>query len=265
MRLRLTVAYVGTHYCGWQIQEGKKNLPTVQAALEAAFARVLCAPVRVHGAGRTDAGVHADAQVAHVDIPENRAHLDWRAICNKSLPSDICLTDVRPVPSDFHARFDARGKIYTYHFWQEAAFMPPRIAPFAWNCGFYLDWDAIARALPCFCGRHDFASLQNRGTDIQSTERVVRRVEIRPDLALLPHRASAAIQVEGEGFLKQMVRNMAGILFAVGRGRISADDIPALLELRDRSRLASCVTAPACGLTLTRVLYEEDLQNIENS
>src|SRR5574344_1637098 len=177
MRLCLTIAYVGTRYSGWQIQEKPEAPPTIQGLLEGVVAQVLQTPVRVHGAGRTDAGVHADGQVAHVDVPDTRAGLDWVRICNGRLPEDVRVMDARPAPPDFHARFSARGKIYTYQLWQNHRCMPPRLAPFVWDCGFRLDWDAVARAMPYLTGTHDFASFQNTGTDIQSTERTLHRLE----------------------------------------------------------------------------------------
>lgn len=256
MRLRLTVAYVGTRYSGWQIQEKPDAPPTVQGLLEAAFSQVLCRPVRVHGAGRTDAGVHADGQVAHVDIPDERAGLDWVRVCNSRLPDDVCLLDAVPAPPGFHARFSACGKIYTYQIWQDRRILPPRLAPFVWSCGYRLDWEAVRRALPHFLGERDFASLQNAGTDVTDTTRELRRLELRPDLALLPgHPDAMAVQVEGSGFLKQMVRNLVGLLVSVGRGRTAPEDVPALLAARDRRCLSQIATAPAHGLTMTRVLY----------
>lgn len=255
-RLRLTIAYAGTHYSGWQIQEKPDAPPTIQGMLENVFRQVVQQAVRVHGAGRTDAGVHADGQVAHVDIPAARAGLDWRRICNSHLPDDICVLEAVPAAPDFHARFNACGKVYTYHIWQERTFLPPRIAPFVWPCGRFLDWERIASTIPFLLGRHDFAALQNAGTDIRETTRTLRRIELRPDLALLPHPASMAIQVEGDGFLKQMVRNMVGMLAAVGLGRLAPQDIPALLAGCERRRLSHIATAPARGLTLSQVLYD---------
>lgn len=251
MRLRLTIAYTGTRYCGWQIQEKPSPPPTVQGVLEAAFARVLQSKVRVHGAGRTDAGVHADAQVAHLDIPEKRGHLPWQRIINNSLPEDIALMRVEEAADDFHARFDACGKIYTYQIWREAHCVPPRLAPFVWACPYTLDPEKLQQALPHFVGEHDFASLQNAGTDLESTVRTLHSFDMAWDNAS----PLVTLRVQGSGFLKQMVRNMVGMLAAAGSGKIPVEFIPQALALRDRSRLPFIVTAPAQGLTLTRVLY----------
>ena len=256
MRLKLVLAYVGTNYSGWQIQEKRDPPPTVQAALEAALRRIACAPVRAHGAGRTDAGVHAHGQVAHCDVPDQRAGLDWRHSLNALLPPDIRVVQAEPAAPDFHARTDALHKTYAYRFWQERAFVPPCLAPFVWACG-PLDADAMRAALPHLLGRHDFASLRNAGTDMESSVRTVLAAEVRPlppcgDYP--PHAPQLCLNVTADGFLKQMVRNMAGLLAACGQGRIRPADIPALLEARDR-RAVTSVTAPPQGLTLVRVTY----------
>lgn len=255
MRLRLTIAYTGTRYSGWQIQE-KPNPPrTVQGMLEAAFARVLQNKVRLHGAGRTDAGVHAEAQVAHVDIPEKRRQLPWQRIINNSLPEDIALMQVQEADPAFHARFDACGKVYTYQIWREAQCVPPRLAPFVWACPYSLNPERLQAALPYFVGEHDFASLQNAGTDLESTVRSLHSLNMQWEQAS----PLVTLRVQGSGFLKQMVRNMVGMLAAAASGKIAVDFIPQALALRDRSRLPFIVTAPAQGLTLSKVLYPDSL------
>ena len=147
MRLKLLISYVGTGYSGWQIQEKPKPPPTVQGALEAALRTIAGKAVRVHGSGRTDSGVHAHGQVAHCDIPDTRAGLDWRHSLNAVLPRDIRVLDASPAAPDFHARKDALRKTYVYQFWQELAFMPPHLTPFVWKCG-PLNLEAAQAALP---------------------------------------------------------------------------------------------------------------------
>ncbi len=275
-RLALTVSYVGTRLAGWQIQ-ARTDRPqprTVQGELERIAERIVGAPVRLHGAGRTDSGVHAEAQVAHMDVPDHRADLDWQRAFNAGLPDDISVAAVDRVPEDFHARFDARGKTYTYRLWPERRWTPPRLAPFAWATG-PLNLDAMDAAAAYLHGMHDFASFQNTGTDIVTTVRTVTRVARRnegeaPARITLPGTQPLAGAVgtpdigagglrviawdfEADGFLKQMVRNMMGLLVAVGRGKLHPDAVPAILAARDRK--AAPATAPAQGLTLTRVHY----------
>lgn len=270
-RLALTVSYTGTRLAGWQIQEhaDRARPRTVQGELERIAGRIVGAPVRVHGAGRTDSGVHAEAQVAHMDVPDDRADMDWQRAFNAGLPDDIAVVAVVRVPDDFHARFSARGKTYTYRLWPTRRWVPPRLAPFVWASG-PLDLPAMDAAAAHLLGTHDFSSFRNAGTDITTTVRtvsgVVRHYEGAPlpDPAALPVADGGGVGVpeaarviawdfESDGFLKQMVRNLMGLLVAVGRGTLHPGDVPAIMVARDRT--AAPATAPAHGLTLTRVRY----------
>lgn len=254
-RLRLTIAYVGTRFSGWQIQEKSKAPLTIQGELERVLLLVTGSLVRVHGSGRTDTGVHADAQVAHVDIPEGKGPSDpqgWLRTFNTNLPSDICVIKVEAVPPSFHARFDAVGKAYCYQLWLRRFNTPPRLAPFVWPCG-PLDMGAVDAALPYLTGTHDFTSLKNAGTDIKTTVRTVHRLYRSPEEALSKDPDNVALRVEANGFLKQMVRNMVGLIVSVGRGRVQPEDIPRILA--ERNRTVAPVTAPAMGLTLREVYY----------
>lgn len=255
-RIRLTVAYVGTLYSGWQIQEKPKPPLTIQGELERVVRIVTGQLVRVHGSGRTDAGVHADAQIAHMDIPDacGPAHAQgWLRIFNTNLPRDIAVLKAETVHPDFHSRFDAVGKAYTYQLWTRRFDTPPRLHPFVWPCG-PLDIAALDAALPYLTGSHDFASLQNAGTDIVTTVRTVHRLCRAPEEQLSTDSANVALRIEANGFLKQMVRNIAGLLVFIGRGRLKPEDIPRILATRTRSNAP--VTAPAKGLTLRDVFYE---------
>lgn len=251
-RLKFTIAYVGTRYHGWQIQDKPSPPPTIQGELEKVLHRVAGRLVRVHGAGRTDSGVHAEAQVAHADLPEDKGGLDWQRICNTTLPQDISVLDVQIVADTFHARFDALHKTYTYQFWLNRRYMPPRLRPFAWDCG-ALDIGRMHAALPHLLGRHDFRSLQNAGTPMEDTTRTILALELAPAAAQPSPSPLLELRVTADGFLKQMVRNMAGLLVTVGRGLLPPDAIPALLRQADRR--AAPPTAPACGLTLSHVAY----------
>ncbi len=251
-RLKLTLSYVGTQYCGWQIQD---NGPTIQGELEKIFKPVVGGLVRVHGAGRTDSGVHAEAQVAHVDLPEDKASLDWQRILNTSLPKDINVLKIEHVHADFHSRFDAISKTYHYTFWTNRNTMPPRLQPFAWNCG-PLNIPSMQAALVHLLGRHDFACFQNTGTPIEDTIRVINAASLQSTCAWLPaqfHSHVLTLSINANGFLKQMVRNIAGLLVAVGRNNMQAEDVISLII--NGSRKDAPPTAPACGLTLIEVHY----------
>ena len=180
-RLKLTLAYVGTHYRGWQIQAWKDrpHPPTVQAELEKAVSYVAGVPTHVQGAGRTDSGVHADGQVAHCDVPEAKAGLDWQRALNTRLPRDIRVMDARLAADDFDACFSVVRKAYTYRLWLDMRCTPPRLHPFVWTCG-PLDLARLDAAIPHLLGTHDFRSLQNAGTDIKTTVRTVYAIERTP-------------------------------------------------------------------------------------
>ena len=258
MRLKLLLAYLGAGYSGWQIQEKPSPPPTIQGELEAALRVLAGTPVRVHGSGRTDAGVHAHGQVAHCDVPDDKAKQSWRRSLNALLPPAIRVLAAEPAPPDFHARKDALRKTYAYQFWQERNFVPPQLAPFVWNCG-PLDVQAMRAALPYLLGEQDFAGLQNAGTDMESTTRHISTaaLDILPPCEFYPpHAPLLRLTVTANGFLKQMVCNMAGLLAACGQGKIHPESIPALLAARDRRAVPS-VTAPAGGLALVRVEYPQ--------
>ena len=250
-RLKLTLAYVGAAYSGWQIQEKPSPPPTIQGELERALAEVCGRFVRVFGAGRTDAGVHAEAQVAHCDVPVLRA-IDWQAALNVKLPPDIRILHAQEAAAAFHACFDARKKTYRYDLWLSRRVAPPRLSPFVWACG-PLDLRRIEAALPLLAGAHDFKSFQNRGSEAGDTTRTVLSLttahpaDFGEDLC--------SLYVEADGFLKQMARNIVGLLVAVGQGRFDPARIPALLAARERSQAPP--TAPARGLTLVRVYYDD--------
>ncbi len=257
MRLKLTIAYVGTHFKGWQVQE-HPHYPqprTVQAELEAAIGRIAGRPVRVHGSGRTDSGVHADGQVAHVDVPDEKAGFNWLRALNATLPDDVAILDARPVGDDFHAQYSCLRKAYTYSLWLERAFTPPRLHGFVWNTG-ELDLAAMSEAAAQLTGRHDFAALQNIGTPIKSTLRTIYAITRAPDPNPAWNGRLVRWRVEADGFLKQMVRNIVGLLVEVGRGRLDATAVPGIIASGDRAQAPA--TAPAWGLSLTAVYYPED-------
>lgn len=244
------MAYHGEGFSGWQLQaEGRGR--TVQGCLEEAVSRLAGRPVRVHGAGRTDAGVHALAQSAHCDVPDDRLGLPWRKALNATLPTDLAVIEAQAAPPDFHARFSATSKTYAYTLWREPGFILPMRRPFVWNVGRLgpLDTPAMDAAAAILVGRHDFAAFQNAGGDTTETVRAV--TDIRRDPGITPH--EEVWRFSAEGFLKQMVRNLIGCLVAVGRGKVSPEDVRSLLMTRRRPLAPA--TAPASGLCLERVEY----------
>ena len=244
-RIRLTVAYIGTRYLGWQIQ-GRGA--TIQGTLEEKLSRICEEPVRVHGSGRTDSGVHALGQVAHFDAPDSKARIPWQKALNSMLPDDIAIINAREAEPGFHARFSVRSKRYAYTLWTEPNFTLPQRAPFVWPVR-NLDFEAMDRAAALLSGTHDFAAFQNAGTEIKGTVRTLEPIVRSPG----QHPCEWVFRFQADGFLKQMVRNLMGLLVEVGRGGMTPDDARAVLEGRDRRRAPA--TAPPQGLTLEEVIY----------
>ena len=251
-RRALRLAYDGTRYAGWQVQPG---LPTVQGELEAALQRLLGRPVRVTGSGRTDAGVHALGQVAHFDDPRGLPLERLALALNAHLPPDVRVLRAAAVPDGFHARHDARDKTYVYQLHLPGGRQSPPgrldLPPerrLAWHAaGGALDVAAMRRAAAQLVGTHDFTALSKRMDDDRGTRRRVDAVRVL--------RAPRGLRIcaTADGFLYGMVRLLAGLLLEVGRGRRSADDVPALLAAADRSR--SPPSLPARALCLWRVRY----------
>lgn len=207
--------------------------------------------MHVHGAGRTDSGVHADAQYAHMDVPDEKADFNWRRALNCLLPDDISVLAVEPAPTGFHAQHSAVKKLYTYRLWLPREYVQPAWRPFVWMCG-PVDLAAMDNAALLMTGVHDFASFRNQGTDVKTTVRHIYDIRRGAEPGVSPEEL-VTWQFEADGFLKQMVRNLMGLLVSVGRGKISAAQVPAVLEARNRAHAG--VTAPAYGLTLTKVYY----------
>ena len=255
--LKLVLAYDGTSYGGWQRQD---NAPTVQGVLEQALAEIEGRAVTVIGAGRTDAGVHALGQVASLRLEHPIEPPRLARALNAKLPIDVRVVDAETVPDDFHARYGARHK--TYRYWLDtAAVASPFAARFAWHVPHRLDLAAMIRGGAHLCGPHDFAAFQTAGDDARSTARVIHDVTVSARAADWPGPAGAApgapvmIEVVGDGFLRHMVRTIAGTLVEVGRKRREADDLVDVLESRRRDRAGP--TAPSHGLFLVRVTYDD--------
>ncbi len=251
LRICLHLAYVGTSFNGWQFQAGQTGTRTVQGCLQTALERVTGQKICVNGSGRTDAGVHALDQVAHFDVERRLAHIPWVLALNSQLPPEISVLRAYEVPLDFHARFSARGKCYSYIFWTEKNFVLPQRAPYVWQV-WNLDSTKMRAAAALLAGEHDFACFQNSGTEVRSTRREIFRIWDEP--GILPQ--EQVWYFYGSGFLKQMVRNMVGLIKEVGKGNLSPEETTRLLAQKDR-RLAPA-TAPARGLCLERVFYGDE-------
>ncbi|MGC1481161.1 MAG: tRNA pseudouridine(38-40) synthase TruA [Chthoniobacterales bacterium] len=245
MRLRLSIAYDGAPFAGWQRQSAAD---TIQARIEAAFEKITQTPATLHGAGRTDAGVHAHGQVAHVDI--DRPALDpkhWCRALNANLPPTIRINSVRRAPSNFHARFSALGKIYRYDIFTRDI-LPPHLHQRVWHVTAPIDLDTFRRALSLYEGRHDFRALAaNRSTPVLNTVREIHSVRLNHT----PN--SIRITYAGTGFLYKMIRILTASALRVARGRESIDWLEDFLLHPTRPK--SSKVAPPDGLTLVRVRY----------
>lgn len=245
MRVRLTIAYDGTSYAGWQrVATGL----TVQEQVEKVLAGIAGRHVGVEGASRTDRGVHAAGMVASLDWAHPRlGPLELRRALNALLPADIRILEARRVAAGFHARFSAKRKLYCYRI-QNAPVADPLRRGLCWHLSHPLDLDAMRAAARAFVGKHDFTTMAaNPGYERTSMVRTVLRCDLRK------RGDEIVLEVEGDGFLYKMVRTMVGTLAEVGAGRRAANSVAALLRAKDR-RLAG-KTAPAHGLCLVRVFY----------
>ena len=239
----MTLAYDGTDYVGWQRQT---NGVSVQQLIEEAFAPLVGAPPTVAGASRTDAGAHALGQVASVTLDvEYPASAIQRAL-NIRLPPDIRVVGSVDATPGFHARSHAKGKSYRYRI-ATTAVLSPFDRRYVWHVPEPRDVDAMRRAAAGFVGRHDFASFQARGSSILDTTRTIARFDI------LERPGELTIEVDGDGFLRHMVRAMVGTLADVGAGVRPVESIAAMIAARDRRSAGP--TAPASGLTLIAVRY----------
>jgi tRNA pseudouridine38-40 synthase len=241
--IKLTIEYEGTAYAGWQRQ---LNHNTIQAVLEDALFKITQQHIQTVGAGRTDSGVHALGQVVSFQSEKDLEEAQWASALNSTLPKDITVLSSERVPDDFHARFSARGKIYEYRM----ALQPSRPALDryrAWYFPYQLDTDAMRQALSEFSGIHDFTSF--RGQRSQTLNPICTLTH----LSLHIESPSLTIHIEGDRFLKQMVRAMVGTLVEVGQGKRSPNTMQNILQAKNRQSAGR--TAPSHGLYLVQVLY----------
>jgi tRNA pseudouridine38-40 synthase len=243
MKIRITLEYDGGNYAGWQIQAGADS---IQARLEEALARIFGAAVRVHGAGRTDAGVHARGQVAAFDLPRAFAPEDLQRALNALLPPDIAILEAAAAADDFDPRRSARSRIYEYRVLNR-----DRRSAFefrhSWLLPGALDLNVMAQAAEVFIGEHDFAAFRSLGSEERTTTRRIIASQWRREGDFLIYR------VEATAFLRRMVRTMVAAMVETGRGRLSPKDVAGILASRDRARAPAA--APAAGLFLIAVNY----------
>ena len=248
--LKLTLSYDGTRLVGWQRQAAGDS---VQGVLEDALARFEGGPVTVHGAGRTDAGVHALGQVASVEVTfAHDAGMLARAL-NAQLPEDVRVLAVEDAAPGFHARFDARSKTYRYCI-RNGPVASPFERAFVWHVPQPLDLDAMRQAAACLLGRHDFSAFRSIGTEVPDAVRTLHASAIVETAGDGDGGRLLTYEVTGDGFLRHMVRAIVGTLVEVGRGWRDPAQMDALLQSRDRARAGA--TAPPHGLFLVRVVYD---------
>jgi tRNA pseudouridine38-40 synthase len=244
-RLKLIIAYDGIGFAGWQSQSHRN---TIQDHIERAFERICGKPVRVHGAGRTDTGVHALAQCAHVDVTDYHfSAVRWTEALNALLPPAIRVLRCRYVSRDFHARLSAKGKIYRYRIWSGPV-LPPLEYGRAWHVASPLDLEVLKASAKHFVGTHDFAGFAaNRGKREKNTIRTIYAVRVRRNGSCV------TLDFDGNGFLYKMVRLIVGSLVKCALGKLRVEDLTNHLASAQAGtpRLA----APAEGLFLVRVCY----------
>lgn len=274
-RIKLTVAYDGTSYSGWQIQPAA---PTIEKVLDEAVYQVTGERLHVTGASRTDAGVHALGNVAVFDTESTIPGRRWSYAINRYLPEDVCVQESREVKLNFHPRHCNTEKTYEYQIYN-AEFANPKMRNYAWHVAGQIDIDAMKAAAKILIGEHDFKSFCCVRTQVESTVRTIYDIEVLESAAGSMSQASQTgtgysggtsdiaakmivIRVIGNGFLYNMVRIIAGTLIQVGKGQKTPEDVRHMLD--ERNRCAAGQTAPPQGLTLIKIDYidGDDEENI---
>lgn len=243
--IKLIIEYDGTNYSGWQVQE---NGPSIQAEIERALLTITGEKIRIAGSGRTDAGVHARGQAAsfrtNSKVPADR----FSYALNSMLPKDIVIKDSCEVSPDFHARYSAKGKKYSYLI-LNSKFPSALLRNYAYHINYCekLDMRKLNNASKCFIGTHDFGGFMSAGSSVKDTVRTIYQIDIEH------YNETVKLIYEGSGFLYNMVRIITGTLLDVGIGKIPAESIPEIIESKDRSKAGA--TAPPYGLYLEEVYY----------
>jgi tRNA pseudouridine38-40 synthase len=249
---KLTIAYDGTDFHGWQVQT---NRPTIQGEIASVLGRLTQERVFLHGAGRTDAGVHALGQVANFKTASTLSAGEFQRALNALLPPSIRIVGCDEVGPTFHARWSARGKTYRYRIYRGKV-VPPMIWRYVLHYPFPLDEEAMRDGARRFAGVHDFASFAaSTGSEDDDQERTTERDIFSSELERSTDGEELAFTVSGRSFLRYMVRKMVGTLLDIGRGKLKSEDIDSLYELKDRSK--SGPTVPAQGLVMVEVRHDE--------
>lgn len=243
-RIKLTIAYDGTNYCGWQVQP---NGITIEEVINKALKKLTGENIQVIGASRTDSGVHAMGNVAVFDTETTIPAEKIAMALNQRLPEDIVIVQSEEVPLDFHPRYCDCSKTYEYHIINTRIPMPTKRLT-NYFVSYTLDIDKMRQAASYLIGEHDFVSFCNIRTDVENTVRTIRELDIITD------GDEITIRITGNGFLYNMVRIIVGTLVRVGRGFYGPEKVKEILEARDRK--AAGVTAPAHGLILTKIEYK---------
>lgn len=260
----MLLSYEGTDFCGWQIQSGRgihKNVkPSIEGLVTDAIAQLCGEPVTLVSSGRTDAGVHASGQVAHFSLSTARAEEHFADGINALLPVTIRVREIRAVPDSFRAQ-QTKGKQYSYYFQQGSASLPHLRTQTFWN-RYPLNVEIMNEAIQTLVGEHDFLGFCGAGAQVATTIRTIHEASVRKKAVCVPGHFSSEsfylvhLRLRGNGFLKQMVRNIAGTLRQIGEGRRPPEDIAMILDSRDRKNAGP--TASPEGLWLDKVWYETE-------
>jgi tRNA pseudouridine38-40 synthase len=245
-KYKMTIAYDGTDYSGWQAQ---KNALSIQFLIEQALATVLSKDILITGSGRTDSGVHALGQVAHFEVEESLNLYKLNHSLNSLLPKAIRILSMEETDPSFHARYDATGKIYHYHLRLDKL-LSPFNRLYSWHVPHKVDLTLLQKAAPLFIGTHDFTSFANdadKGSAATDAVRTIKRLDV------VEEEGGVRLEFEGDGFLYKMVRNITGTLMDASSGRLPLEKIPKILLAKDRQQAGS--TAPPHGLFLIKVHY----------
>jgi tRNA pseudouridine38-40 synthase len=250
--IKLTLAYDGSEFHGWQIQPG---VPTIQGALTDAVRKITQEQISLHGASRTDAGVHALGQVASFRTQSGLTAEEFQRALNALLPPQIRVVCAEELGPDFHARWQALEKTYHYRIFRGRV-LPPFEYRRALHYPYPLDEDAMIGAAKCIEGEHDFSSFAaSSGSEEGDKDRSPVRAVYSSELMRLPEKQEIVYAIRGRSFLRYMVRKIVGTLLDVGRGKLCVEDVAKLFELRDRTR--SGPTVPPEGLYLVELKYPE--------
>jgi tRNA pseudouridine38-40 synthase len=255
--IRLLIAYDGTEYYGWQRQN---DVPTIQGLLEKTLSSLCCLPVQVHGAGRTDTGVHALGMVAHFHTSVSHRLSAFSKGLNSMLPEDIRIIEANEVSSYFHSRFDALAKTYKYNFFTGECMLPTQRLYEAHFPGFF-QLTRVNKCIGQLLCTHNFTSFEGTGSrdlSIPGGRGAVRTILHAHCHTKEDEPNHYSFTITGDGFLRHMVRNIVGTLLQVGQGRISENDFISILKACNRQ--AAGKTAPACGLFLKKIYYDKQEQ-----